>query len=383
MPFTYQIIRDSRQFQVLRDAWTVLLAGSESSSPFLTWEWMFEWWRHYCDGDHARTLAIVVARRGADLAAILPGYIHRKPLGLSTFAFLGTEFESSDYLRVIEDQEGGASALPGMLDFLLKEEPRLDVLHMSNMLALGSNLSDLRRFAEATGASHEIQVFKTCPYVPTVGDWEGYLAGLSSKMRKNVRRSTRQLVEANAEFILVRERAQVKTGIEELFELHARRFSTKNEKTGFRTQTRGPFHAAVSERLFDADILRLFLLKTGGRTVAALYCFEYAGTLHFFQSGIDPDSEKLSAGTVLVGHAIRYAFEKGLTCFDFMRGEEAYKFRWTDKSRQMFSVRVGISLRGRFYLARQSRTVRVKNVLKRVAGRPPRRPVTPEVVEAS
>jgi CelD/BcsL family acetyltransferase involved in cellulose biosynthesis len=383
MTLSYQVIRDSKRFEELRNPWSVLLDQSVPSSPFLTWEWMFAWWIHYCDGDHARRLSIVVARRGDEIVGILPGYVYRRRLGLSTFAFLGTEFESSDYLGVIEKQQGGASALPGMLDFVLREEPGVDVLHLSNVLALGSTLDDLHGYAVAGGHSHYLGVFKTCPYVVTAGDWEKYLDGLSSKMRKNVRRSTRQLVDAHAEFTLVRSRDQVRSAITELFELHSRRFVMKNAKTGFRAETRGPFHAAVSELFFDADILRLFLLKVSGRTVAALYCFEYAGTLHFFQSGIDPASERLSAGTVLVGHAIRYAFEHGLTCFDFMRGEEAYKFRWTDKSRRMFAVRLGVSRRGRFYLARQAQSAKIKSVLKRVTAGQLRRRAAASVLEAS
>jgi CelD/BcsL family acetyltransferase involved in cellulose biosynthesis len=70
---------------------------------------------------------------------------------------------------------------------------------------------------------------------------------------------------------------------------------------------------------------------------------------------------------VLVGHAIKYAFDNGLGCFDFMRGEEAYKFRWTDQTRQMFAVRLGVSLRGRVGLAVQGQGAQVKGLLKRVA----------------
>lgn len=368
MNLTYEIIRNTTAFAELRAEWNALLRASGAGSPFLTWEWMSAWWRHYCERDASRRLAIVVARRENDIVAILPGYVHRPRLGLATFGFLGTEYESSDYLQVIEQPvPGSASALAGMLDVLLTEERGLDVLHLSNILSSPSTLGDLAQYASTTGVSHEVRVFKTCPFVPTVGDWESYVAQLSAKMRKNVRRSTRQLVDGGAGFILVADRAQVRPGIAELFDLHARRFVTKNEKTGFRADLRGPFHADVAEQLFDAGILRLFQLRVAGKTVAALYCFEFADTLFFFQSGIDPDSEKLSAGTVLVGHAIKYAFDHGLACFDFMRGEEAYKFRWTDKTRQMFAVRLGVSLRGRVGLAMQGQGAQVKGLLKRVA----------------
>jgi CelD/BcsL family acetyltransferase involved in cellulose biosynthesis len=200
-------------------------------------------------------------------------------------------------------------------------------------------------------------------------------------MRKNVRRSTRMLLDAGATFAVEQSRERVRAGISELFTLHASRFVTKGAETGFRADRREPFHAEVAERFFDRDVLRLFRLTMDGRTVATLYCFEYAGALFYFQGGIDPTYDKLSTGTVLQGYAINYAFDRGLHLFDFMRGDEAYKFRWTETTRRIVAVRMGVSWRGRAALAVRRQTIRAKRLVRRVATLRPA-PLAPAAVPA-
>ena len=364
MKATYQIVRTPDELMALKGEWTALLDAAGIASPFLTWEWMALWWDHYCRSDRDRRLAVVVRRDGGRLTAMLPGYVHRRP-GVSTFALLGTEFESTDYLQAIEDPGLPATALPEMLRVLMRQERGIDVLHLTNILDHHATLRTLERMATEMGSPYDIEPFRVCPYIAVAGDWEAYLGGLSAKMRKNVRRETRRLLEAGAEVDWVRERGEVRQAVSELFTLHEQRFAAKETETGFR-KSREPFHAAVSEAFFDRDILRLFRVRVGGRTVAALYCFEYQRELFYFQSGIDPAWEAQSVGTVLVGQAIKYAFERGLTRFDFMRGGEEYKFRWTSTTRDIVAVRLGVSHTGRAALAFRRHGLRAKGLVKRM-----------------
>lgn len=58
------------------------------------------------------------------------------------------------------------------------------------------------------------------------------------------------------------------------------------------------------------------------------YCYAWRGTTLPFQSGFDPQYEKLSPGLTLMGFAIEQAIREGQTCFDMLRGEYDYKKRW-------------------------------------------------------
>src|SRR5437879_10542391 len=62
-------IEDSGGFEKLREEWTDLLHGSASNCLFLTWEWLYTWWKHLSAG---RRLFIITVRCGQELIAIAP-----------------------------------------------------------------------------------------------------------------------------------------------------------------------------------------------------------------------------------------------------------------------------------------------------------------------
>jgi CelD/BcsL family acetyltransferase involved in cellulose biosynthesis len=76
-------------------------------------------------------------------------------------------------------------------------------------------------------------------------------------------------------------------------------------------------------------MLRLHVLELDGIARAALYCFHKGPRTCYYLGGFEPTLAKLSLGTVLTGRAIRHAIESdGASEFDFLRGDEPYKYKW-------------------------------------------------------
>ncbi len=71
--------------------------------------------------------------------------------------------------------------------------------------------------------------------------------------------------------------------------------------------------------------LQLWTLEAD-RPLASLLCFDYAGVMSLYNSGFEPDARSVSPGIVLIAHALREAISRGRQRFDFLRGEEAYKY---------------------------------------------------------
>lgn len=88
------------------------------------------------------------------------------------------------------------------------------------------------------------------------------------------------------------------------------------------------FHRAAAHALLQHGVLRLHALRLGGRIIAALYGHHGHRRTYFYLSGFDPDFAALSPGTQIVAHAIEQAAQEGAVAFDFLRGREAYKYRW-------------------------------------------------------
>ena len=105
-------IDDPARFQALNAEWDELLKASSADSPFLTWEWLWSWWKHLAaDG----TLHILAFRDRDRLVAIAP--LMSRTLRVAGLApvrvleFLGTGSVGSDYLDLIVRRGQEAEAL--------------------------------------------------------------------------------------------------------------------------------------------------------------------------------------------------------------------------------------------------------------------------------
>jgi len=74
--------------------------------------------------------------------------------------------------------------------------------------------------------------------------------------------------------------------------------------------------------------------------VAAFLCLEFGGSVGLYNSGFDPARAALAPGIVLLAHVIRDAIDRGFPVFDFLRGEEPYKYGFGPSPEDVLNVRV-------------------------------------------
>ncbi len=75
-------------------------------------------------------------------------------------------------------------------------------------------------------------------------------------------------------------------------------------------------------------MLRLFSLRYREKVAALIFGVCYADTIYGYLTAFDPEYEALGFGRTLLFEALRYAFENGFAAWDFLRGDEPYKFWW-------------------------------------------------------
>ena len=57
-----------------------------------------------------------------------------------------------------------------------------------------------------------------------------------------------------------------------------------------------------------------------------LFCFQMRNTVYAFNTGYNPDFFKLSPGVISFAFDIQSAIDVGFAYYNFLRGEERYKF---------------------------------------------------------
>jgi CelD/BcsL family acetyltransferase involved in cellulose biosynthesis len=89
-----------------------------------------------------------------------------------------------------------------------------------------------------------------------------------------------------------------------------------------------------------AGLAALWMLWLEERPAAALFCLEQAGSVSLYNSGFDPDARTMSPGVVLIARTIEDAIARGFRCYDFLRGEEPYKYGFGAKPMEVVRVTV-------------------------------------------
>jgi CelD/BcsL family acetyltransferase involved in cellulose biosynthesis len=336
----FDIIHTLDAWNALQHDWNRLLSLGASDVPFLRHEYLTAWWQTLGGGEwNQGELNIVTARDGSgELCGIAPLFFSENRDGEPALMLLGS-IEISDYLDLI--------ALPGMLpafvselfDFLQGNQlPAWRVLDLYNLLDQSPTLPALEAAASRCGWEYEQTCLQHCPYIPLPGDWEKYLAGIDKKQRHEIRRKMRRAQEANqgVRWYIVQDESALDSEMEDFFTLMAQ----DAEKASFltqpmRTQMRLAAHAALR-----SGWLQLAFLEAGGRKAAGYLNFDYANHLWIYNSGLSFDFAELSPGWVLLGHLLQWANEQQRAAFDFMRGNEDYKYRFGAVDRFVMRARI-------------------------------------------
>ncbi len=100
------------------------------------------------------------------------------------------------------------------------------------------------------------------------------------------------------------------------------------EKAAFLTPAMRTQMRLACRAAFECGWLQLAFLEVDGQKAAGYLNFDYLNRIWVYNSGIDRNFMDLSAGWVLLGHLLQWANENKRAEFDFMRGNEDYKYRF-------------------------------------------------------
>ena len=376
---TIRLRAERRAFDdIPQQTWDAMAARNPWAPPFSAWAFHRAWRDAYGENAHEQTIVVLDPDRSvAEPVGIVP-LMHRHfveprdaethttirhgaELPLTSVApdaktiFFGASYHA-DYATIL----GAPADLPAIADALVagfaSEQP-IDPDHPMDW-----DVIDLRRLkcgdptaatlAAAFGAREmragwamNLEREDVCPVaaIPAGIDFDGYLATLTKHHRHEIRRKVRRAL-AVGEITLIDSTDPV-ADLEVFIEMHQRKWGDE----GLFPATPGGDQSRIFlRRLFElfglGGPLRLSFLHVGERRVGASIQFETPETLYFYNAGIDPDARRLSPGVLLVERLLRRAIERGLRRFDFMRGDEPYKYEWgaTDEPIQRLLVRQGI-----------------------------------------
>jgi CelD/BcsL family acetyltransferase involved in cellulose biosynthesis len=336
-----QLLTSPDLFSTLSFEWNTLLHNSTADTPFLTLEWQQTWWACLGEGE----LQVITVRDGGALIGIAPLFLVSKPFKdgeqpKRLLRLIGG-VDASDYLDLIAVRGREREVFAAMFDALAKSD-RWDVIDLYNVPAASMTRALLFELISARNwtSSDEPQV--VCPVIRLPISFEDYLNGLDKKERHELRRKLRrsESVEGLSWYaITAQDHEHDLTEAAESF--ISLMMLSRSDKSDFMTDHMRRFFHEIIQATHAGGFLHLSFLEVDGVKAAAYLCFDYNSQRLVFNSGLDTTQfQSLSAGIVLAARLIENAIQRGYTEFDFLRGDEGYKYRLGAKDTQIYHVAV-------------------------------------------
>ena len=233
----------------------------------------------------------------------------------------------SDYLDLIVEAGQEEAVYRGFLDYLENQAPAWDLVDLCNIPQGSLTYVQLREMAEAQGLRTLVEVEDVCPIIDLPSDWEDYLMMLDKKQRHEVRRKLRKADgEPDTRFIIVGPDHDLRTEMQNFIDLHQK---SAPEKDAFMDPQMQRFFFEAAQVLQAQGWLQLVFVEIDGQKAATLLNFDYGDAILVYNSGYDPSQFRhLSPGIVVTARSIEHAIAQGRSKFDFLRGDEIYKYRF-------------------------------------------------------
>jgi CelD/BcsL family acetyltransferase involved in cellulose biosynthesis len=179
-----------------------------------------------------------------------------------------------------------------------------------------------------SGISSRISEDEIVAVVSLPRTYDDWLASLGKKQRHEVRRKRRKF---EAEFGTIDIERHEGDAIDVFCAMH--RLSVGDK---------GAFMTGAMEDLFRELLLTagasIHLLACDGVARAAAFGFETENGYYYYNSAYDPAAAMASPGIVLFSAMIENEIERGAEMFDFLKGDEQYKFKHGAEPRQLYAI---------------------------------------------
>jgi Acetyltransferase (GNAT) domain len=358
--------------EISRETWDRLAGLNPWATPFSAWAFHRAWWDAYGADAHEETMVVVDpaaagsepgARSGIPLdpIAIIPlmhrhvveerdaethtSIRHAAPLDLTPLAatakavYFGASYHA-DYATILGAPADLPDVAAALADAMCAEAldndthpapwDAIDLRRIRSADPVGPALAKAfgaREMAEGWTLNFEPE--DVCPVaaLPEGADIDAFLATLGKKERHEIRRKVRRVDAAGT--VAFVESPDPLEDLEAFIDFHQAKWGAD----GLFPDTPGGAESRVMFRrmfeLFGADgPLRLSFLTLDGRRIAASVFFETDDSILYYNAGLSPEARSLSPGVVMVERLVQRALETGKRRFDFLRGNEPYKYEW-------------------------------------------------------
>jgi len=326
---TWHLASNQSEFLQLESDWERLFETNPRHSPFLAWGWVNAWLKHIA-GQHELAIACLRDDNGA-LSFILPlirlpgnrGFGSAKVMLVCSF---GPDCSEKLGCLCAADLEPLSAELSATaIDRFIDRRDTVSLECLDNSVGYPSRLEAAM---QARGRNTRLRPDVACPTVSLPASWEEYLGQLSSNFRSQVRRSYRQVGGDDQPSFQSVAPSDAEAFSHELIRLNRSRMRVKGETSSLEDEAFRTFlHEAIPYMALHG-IAWLDTIERDGVVLGSALNFLHGESVYFYMGGFDDSVSKMRPGSALFALVIQRSIDGGCVEYDFLRGSEAYKYRW-------------------------------------------------------
>ncbi|MDD5773360.1 MAG: GNAT family N-acetyltransferase [bacterium] len=317
--------------------WKDIFKRSGTDNIFVSWEWCTLWWRHF---GHGKKMFVLSVTHEGNIIAIAPLMAERGGclvFGKPVISFLGDDM-MADYMDfvILQDHKEVAKAI---INYLLKQR-NWAVIKLKRIPEISANFPGIKEAVTELAPFCSIRIDCVSPFIEIKEAWDDYYKSLSKGLKQDIRTTLNKLKNDGE---LVFENCDENTlaeSLKVLFEIHKKRQIDKVGDSIFDTRINRDFFQELAVEFTKMGMADISVLKVGNKIISINYALKCNNIYYFWIPTFDPLFIKYSLGKLHILNILKKCFEQNLKVFDFMIGDEPYKFKWAKKTFNNYEIKV-------------------------------------------
>lgn len=326
-----EVVTTQAGFLALRDDWQRLVERLDDTTVFHFFDYQWQTWLHL---GTSNSLYILVVRKSGEITGIAPLELRpRRAMGgcHRELALIGTPWQVERSRLLVDPAD--TETLDSISSYLLDHRETWEMCTLwelspedALMQRFLDNFSDQGLLLAATPSS-------TCPFIDLRGSWQDYLAGRSRRLRKNLRRSRRQLESlGRLELRQIRDWPEAKAGMADYLTVEENSWKADRGIGIGRSLWSFGYYESLAHHYCQRGEFDLRLLTLDDRPIAATFGIRDRGTFYSMRIAHDRAFNPYSPGTLLEAMELEALFATDLDRYDPLGGFLTNKLRWADSA---------------------------------------------------
>jgi CelD/BcsL family acetyltransferase involved in cellulose biosynthesis len=318
-----ELITNFSRLEELSADWERLWRADPEAEIFQSFAWACAWWRCYGDKVELRSLAVFEGERVIGIV----------PLVKDSDRILFLAGTQADYCDILCEDGRAADVFAAALRTLL-QLPEWKECVLRNLKVGGRLFRQLTKLPKKLRQHLQTAPGEDCHTIMIAGNRDVLVSFLGKKHTK--RRLNKLRKAGTLTFRHIETKAEAHTQLSDFF-----RHQMRGRALAGKRSPAPEFNKFLRNLVDELDLtkeLRFGVLALHGRPLAWHFSFHVNGKWVFYQQTFDVDAGDYSPGEVLIHKLLLYAQENVTREFDFGRGDEPFKDRFTTDTQETYSL---------------------------------------------